>query len=155
MRLWLVGAVAALGTGAGVAQTFDEDMKPKPGKYASSKTLISLDIPGVPANMIGAVRGMVERKSTICLTPEDVEQGYREALRRSQDGECRYNSFTASGGKIEADMVCKTDEGEMRLIMNGTGTPTSSDVTMKMSGDMGGRPGSMTLRVVQDRLGDC
>ena len=155
MKVWLAGVVALLGTGAVIAQTVDESMKPQPGQYESQTQLISMDIPGMPANMMGMMKGVFERTTKICLTAEAVEEGYREALKKSQDGDCKYDSFSASGGEMEAVMVCDTDEGRMTLTMSGTGTPTTSDVTMKMTGNMGGAPGSLSMRVIQKRVGDC
>ncbi|MEM7702224.1 MAG: DUF3617 domain-containing protein [Pseudomonadota bacterium] len=155
MKVWLAGVVALLGTGAVIAQTVDEDMKPLPGQYESQITLLSMNIPGMPANMMGMMKGVFERKTKICVTAEEVEQGYKDALRKAQDGDCRYNSFSATGGKMDAVMVCDTDQGEMTMTMSGTGTPTTSDVTMKMTGDMGTGPGSMSMRVQQTRIGDC
>ncbi|MEQ5788687.1 DUF3617 domain-containing protein [Erythrobacter sp. NFXS35] len=155
MKVWLSSAVALLGAGAVMAQTLDEDMKPLPGQYESRVELISMDIPGVPANMMGMMKGAFERSVTICLTPEEVEEGYKDALRKSQDGECKYKSFSATGGKMNAEMVCDTDNGPMTLTMTGTGTPTTSDVTMMMRGNMGPGPGSMSMRVRQRRIGDC
>ena len=155
MKVWLAGVVALLGTGAVIAQTVDESMKPQPGSYESQTTLISMDIPGMPTNMMGMMKNVFERKTTICLTPEEVEEGYKDALRKVQDGSCRYKNFSATGGSIEAELVCDTDNGEMTMVMNGTGTPTTSDVTMKMTGNMGTGPGSISMRVKQKRLGDC
>ena len=155
MKVWLAGATALLGTGAVIAQTVDEATKPQPGRYDSQITLISMNIPGMPANMMGMMKGVFERKTTICLTPEEVEEGYKDALRKAQDGECRYKRFSAGGGAIDAELVCDTENGEMTMVMQGTGTKTSSDVTMKMNGDMGTGPGSMSMRVQQSRVGDC
>ena len=155
MKVWMAGVVALLGTGAVIAQTVDDNMKPRPGRYESRTELLSMDIPGLPANMMGMMKGVFERTVTICLTAEEVEEGYKDALRKSQDGECRYESFSATGGKMDAVLVCKGDEGEMRMVMTGTGTPTTSDVTMKMTGNMGTGPGSMSMRVLQKRIGDC
>ncbi|MEM7688897.1 MAG: DUF3617 domain-containing protein [Pseudomonadota bacterium] len=155
MKVWLAGVVALLGTGAVIAQTVDEDMKPQPGQYESQITLLSMDIPGLPANMTSMMKGVFERSVKICLTAEEVEQGYKDALRKAQDGDCRYDSFSATGGKMDAVLVCDTEQGEMTMVMSGTGTPTTSDVTMKMTGDMGTGPGSMSMRVQQKRIGDC
>lgn len=155
MKVWMAGVVAVLGTGAVIAQTVDENMKPQPGEYESQTQLLSMDIPGVPSNMMGMMKGMFERKITICITPEEVEQGYKDALRKSQDGDCKYESFSASGGKMDAVLVCDTDNGEMTMVMTGTGTKTTSDVTMTMTGNMGTGPGSMSMRVKQKRIGDC
>lgn len=155
MKVWLLGAAALAGAVTVAAQTIDESMKPQPGSYESQITLISMDIPGMPANMMGMMKGAFERKTTICLTPEEVEQGYKDALRKAQDGECRYKNFSATGGSIEAELVCDTENGEMTMVMSGTGTKTNSDVTMTVTGNMGTGPGSMSMRVKQKRIGDC
>ena len=155
MKVWMAGAVALLGTGVVIAQTLDEDMKPTPGQYESQIELLSMDIPGMPANMMGMMKGMFETKTKICITAEEVEEGWKDALRKSQDGECKYESFSASGGQMDAVMVCDTENGKMTMEMSGTGTSTTSYVTMKMSGNMGTGPGSMSMRVKQKRLGDC
>ena len=155
MKVWMAGVVALLGTGAVIAQTMDEALKPQPGQYESQIELLSMDIPGMPANMMGMMKGVFERKIKICITPEEVEEGWKDALRKAQDGDCKYKSFSATGGEMDAVLVCDTENGEMTMVMNGTGTPTTSDVTMKMSGNMGTGPGSMSMRVKQRRLGDC
>lgn len=155
MKVWLAGAVALLGTGAVIAQTVDEDMKPQAGKYESRTELLSMDIPGVPSNMIGMMKGAFETTVTICITPDEVEEGYKDALRKTQDGDCRYKNFSATGGRMEAEMVCDTDMGEMTMVMSGTGTATTSDITMTATGNMGPGPGSLSMRVRQKRIGDC
>ena len=75
MKVWLAGVVALLGTGAVIAQTVDDNMKPQPGRYESRTELLSMDIPGVPANMMGMMKGVFERTVTICLTAQEVEEG--------------------------------------------------------------------------------
>ncbi|MEM9310315.1 MAG: DUF3617 domain-containing protein [Pseudomonadota bacterium] len=155
MKTWLISGVAVLGAATVAAQTVDESMKPQPGSYESQITLVSADIPGLPANMLGMIKEQISRTMTVCLTPEEVEEGYKAALARTQDGECEFERFNASGGVIDAVMICDGPTGPMTMTMNGTGTTTQSDVTMNVEGDMGGGQGSMTMRVVQKRLGDC
>ncbi|MEL6239414.1 MAG: DUF3617 domain-containing protein [Pseudomonadota bacterium] len=157
MKVWLYGAAGLAGimSVAVAAQTVDESMKPQPGKYASDLTLIDADIPGLPKQMLGMIKKRMSRSTTICLTAEEVEEGYKAALARTQDGECTYERFNATGGVIDAKMICKGPNGPMTMVMNGTGTKTNSDVTMNVTGNMGGGEGAMTMRVVQTRLGDC
>ena len=157
MKAWIMGG-AALGlavAGGAIAPDIDPDMKPMAGMYESDITLLSMNMPGVPANMVDMMRGMFERKTKFCITPEEVEEGFQQAPRKSQEGECSYDSFNAANGRIDAVLVCKGENGTMTMEMSGTGTPTSSDVTMEMSGDLGTGPGSMKMRVKQRRLGDC
>jgi hypothetical protein len=57
---------------------------------------------------------------------------------------------------MDAVMVCKTPEGEARMTMDGTVTPTSSDFTATMAmqvPEMG--EGTMTFTAKHERIGDC
>ena len=131
-------------------------VKPQAGKYSSKIELLSIDVPDAPPQVAGMMKNMLSRTFDYCLTQEDVEEGFKSSLSKSQQGDCRYERFDVTGvGEIEGEMVCNADGREMRMVMEGSGTPTSSDVTMQMSGDMGVGPGSMTMRVIQNRIGDC
>ena len=114
-----------------------------------------MNIPGVPGNMAGMMKEAISQKTTFCLSEADVEEGYQSALRKSQQGDCSFERFNASGGTIDAVMTCDSEMGPMTMTINGSGTPTASDVTMEVSGKMEGSPMSMKMRVVQKRLGDC
>ena len=142
-------------TGVTIAQTVDTQTKPQSGKYESDLTLLSMNIPGVPDSMMDIMKKTISRKTTFCLTEEDVEEGYQSAMRKSQKDECTFDKFNAAGGVIDAVMTCETEMGPMTMAINGSGTPTASDVTMQVSGSMEGAPMSMKMRVVQKRLGDC
>ncbi|MEL6486723.1 MAG: DUF3617 domain-containing protein [Pseudomonadota bacterium] len=159
MRIGKLGALVGAGAIACAvvagAQAVDEITKPQPGKYNSDITLIDANIPGLPKQMLGVIKQRMSRSTEICLTAEEVEEGYKQALARTQDGECTYERFNATGGTIDAVMICESPNGPMTMTMNGTGTPTNSDVTMNVVGNMGRGEGSMTMRVVQKRIGDC
>ncbi|MFL0356023.1 DUF3617 domain-containing protein [Erythrobacter sp. GH1-10] len=145
------------------AMTMDEvasaaassDVKPMPGKYRSDVELISLDMPGAPPQVADMMRGRMSRSFDYCLTQDDVDEGFKEMTRKSQEGDCTFQRFDATGGNIDAEMTCKTGGGTMTMVMEGTGTPTSSDVTMTMSGDMGMGPTTMKFRAQHERIGDC
>ena len=159
MRIGKLGALVGAGAMACAvvagAQAIDESMKPQPGKYNSDITLIDANIPGLPKQMLGIIKKRMSRSTEICLTAEEVEEGYKQALARTQDGECTYERFNATGGTIDAVMICESPTGPMTMTMNGTGNTTNSDVTMNVVGNMGQGEGSMTMRVVQKRIGDC
>ena len=157
MKNGVVGAIILASAVAVGAQTVDPDMKPQPGEYESRMEVISVSIPGMPANMADMMRGAMNRTTKFCLTAEDVEEGFKAAMRRSQDGECQFERFNAVGGKIDAVMICQTETGPMTMNMDGIGSPTQSDVTMNVSGDMGMDEGpmNMKMRVIQNRLGSC
>ena len=152
----LAAAIAIIGPSSGKleAQEFVDEMRPLPGQYAADMRVLSVDMPDAPPDMAKMIGSMMSRKFEFCLTPEQVKENFRAILNRGQDG-CTYTRYSATGGKIDAALTCEGDEGPMTMVMSGTGTPTSSDVTMTMSGDMGMGPGSITMRVINKRLGDC
>lgn len=132
-----------------------EGLRPEPGQYKATITMTAMEIPGMPADMKGHGTGMTTTNE-YCLTQEEVDKGFEEMMKRGQNGECSYESFNLDGGKLDAVMVCKTPEGEARMTMDGTVTPTSSDfnATMKMQvPEMG--EGTMSFTAKHERIGDC
>lgn len=132
-----------------------EGLRPEPGQYKATITMTGMEIPGMPADMKGHGTGMTTT-SEYCLTAEEVEKGFEDMMKRGQNGDCTYESFNLDGGKFDAVMVCKTPEGEARMTMEGTATPTTSDftATMKMQvPEMG--EGTMSFTAKHERIGDC
>jgi hypothetical protein len=61
-----------------------------------------------------------------------------------------------AGGKLDAVMLCKAGEGDARMTMSGTVTPTTSDFTATMAMKFADAPeGTMTFTAKHERLGDC
>jgi len=138
-----------------VAKAQSEGIKPQPGLYRATVTMTGIDIPGMPADMQGHGAGMTTT-SEDCLTAEEVDKGFEELLKQGQNGECSFESFNLNGGKLDAVMVCKTPEGDARMTMNGTTTPTSSEfaATTKMNFEGMGE-GTMSFKTKHERIGDC
>jgi len=108
-----------------------------------------------PAGPAGHGGGMTTT-TEYCLTQTEVDKGYQEMMKRGQNGECTYESFNLAGGKLDAVMLCKTGEGDARMTMNGTVTPTTSDFTATMAMKFADAPeGTMTFTAKHERLGDC
>lgn len=129
--------------------------RPQPGLYRATITMTGIDIPGMGANMAGHGGGMTTTQEN-CLTKEDVAGGYEEMMKQGQDGSCRYEKFNVKGGKLDAVMLCDTPEGEARMEMTGTATPTASefDASMNMKMDGVGN-GTMRFKAKHERIGDC
>ncbi|MFN3989140.1 MAG: DUF3617 domain-containing protein [Erythrobacter sp.] len=129
--------------------------KPEAGLYRATITMTGIDIPGMGADMKGHGGGMTTTNE-YCLTKADVENGFEEMMKRGQDGSCRYDKFSVAGGKLDAVMLCQTDEGEARMEMTGTATPTGSQFDAKMNMDLDGRGnGTMRFSAKHERIGDC
>jgi hypothetical protein len=129
-----------------------EGLKPEPGQYKATITMTGMEMPGMPA---GHGAGMTTT-TEYCLTEEDVGKGFEDMMKRGQDGECSYESFNLKDGKLDAVMVCKSKDGEARMTMDGTVTPTTSDFTATMGmnvPEMG--EGKMTFTAKHERIGDC
>ncbi|OBV11999.1 DUF3617 domain-containing protein [Erythrobacter dokdonensis] len=132
-----------------------EGIKPEPGQYKATITMTAMEIPGMPADMAGHGTGMTTT-TEYCLTQEDVQDGFEEMMKRGQNGDCSYESFNLDDGNFDAVMVCRTPEGDARMSMEGTATPTTSDFTATMAmnvPEMG--EGKMTFAAKHERIGDC
>jgi len=133
-------------------------MKPLPGQYSATVEVLEIAIPGAPEGTAEMMRGMMGNTTTkYCLTQEDVEEGFEQMARRSQEGDCSFERFDVNGGTFDGRMVCNVKgQGSMTMTMHGEGTPTSSTVDMTMNGDIGGMGEStIRMRAKHERVGDC
>ena len=132
--------------------------KPEPGQYRVSMEVLEVDVPGAPPQAVEMMKNMMGGQSSeYCLTPEDVEKGYEEMARQSQDGDCSFERFDAEDGELDAKMTCDIQgQGTSTMTMTGTTTPTSSQMEMTMQGNIEGM-GESTIRMrsTHERIGDC
>jgi len=161
LKVWCAGALAITGAiGGGLPQTLmaqvsAPEVRPEPGRYEAEIEVLSIDIPGAPKQLGGIMKRAMSRTTKYCLTPEEVEEGFRAMTERSNEGDCTTDRYSYSGGQLDAVLTCRNDGRTMRIEMSGTGTPTSADIVSKMSGDMGMGPGEIQMRVKHRRLGGC
>lgn len=136
----------------------DSGVKPEPGQYRVTMEVLEVDIPGAPESAIKMMRDMMGGQThEYCLTQEDVDKGFEEMARQSQDGECTFARFDVDGGNLDAKMTCSHDgQGTMTMTMKGTGGATSSEMDMVMEGSMGGMGTStIHMKAKHQRIGDC
>jgi hypothetical protein len=132
-----------------------EAVKPEPGLYRLTATMTEVSFPGMPEELKGHGGGMTNTSEN-CLTEADVSKGYEEMLKQGQDGECSFEKFNLKGGALDAVMVCKTPQGESRMAMTGTTTPTSSEFTATTKVNLEGvGEGTMKFTAKNERIGDC
>jgi hypothetical protein len=143
-----------------VAERARDAIKPEPGLYRSNVELLEVDIPGAPegmADMMKQAMGEANTANEYCLSQEDVDRGFEEMVKNSQNGDCTFERFDADGGEIDAVMNCKTPDGNTaRMTMQGTGGPTSSEMTMTMESEVPGMgTANMRMKATHERIGDC
>ncbi|MDR7104088.1 DUF3617 domain-containing protein [Croceicoccus sp. BE223] len=146
---------------AEIASQMKNAVRPRPGQYESTAELVSLEIPGIPAEEAAKMKAMMGesfgRTSSRCLTRAEAEKGFEELAKSSQEG-CRMDSFTSNGAKFAGRMICDTADAKGTVTMSGTGTETGSQMTMTMNMQSPGLPGgamAMEMKVASRRTGDC
>lgn len=137
--------------------------KPEPGKYKSTVKVLEFDIPGLPpeqAKQMKKVMGDAAAQShEFCLTPEDVEKGYEEMVKKSSEGSCTFAKFETSANSLDAKMTCDMDEGaKADMTLTGTMAPTKSVMVMEIDHNSPQLPGGKVhtkMEVTNERIGDC
>ncbi|ABC63910.1 DUF3617 domain-containing protein [Erythrobacter litoralis] len=141
--------------------------KPEPGEYETTTELITFEVPGMGEQEAQMVRGMMEAGMTqatkYCLTEEEAEKGFEEAIREMQSGEskddCTFERFDVSGNTIDSQMKCDDGAGNVgNIAMTGTVSPTTSDMTMEFdqtSEDIPGGSMKMKVNMKSRKIGEC
>ena len=113
----------------------------------------------MPGGMGDQMKAMLSKAVTTesCVSPEQAKRGVEIMKEQMARGQCQFEKFEASGGKLDSAFTCMTAEGmQMRAASTGTYSETGSTVAAK--GEMTG-PGGVQMRVEQtmvtERIGDC
>ena len=132
-------------------------IKPEPGQYRMTMTFKTAEIPGAPPEMIEMLGRSMSNTVEYCLTEEDAEKGFEEALTRNQDDSCKIERMSMAGGDIDMAMTCDDPNTvKMQIAMAGKATETRSDLTMKMNGNIAGQgEANIEMNMTQERIGDC
>ncbi|MEO0906164.1 MAG: DUF3617 domain-containing protein [Pseudomonadota bacterium] len=132
-------------------------LRPEAGKYAVTMTMVNVDIPGAPPEMVDAMGSMMNTSTEFCLSEEDASKGFEEALSEGQDDSCTIERFDLDGGKIDMAMTCTPQEGgTMQVAMTGDVSPTRTAINVVTKGNlppMG--EANIEMNMVQERIGDC
>lgn len=145
-----------------VAQSVaDAGMKLNPGRWELTMQFKKFEVEGMPPEAKAAMSKMLGERRTFasCLTREEAEKPDGKFF--GQQGEdCRYDSFTMGGGKIDATMTCKgsgEDAGNTaKMTLAGTYGPDTYDMSMDMNGTApNGKKMVMQMGLVSKRTGEC
>ncbi len=84
-------------------------VKLQPGKWQTVVKILSIDAPGLPAQMAGPMKqqmsAMGAQTVETCVTPEMAAKPPENMFGGAQN--CTYEKFEMTGGKIDATLVCK------------------------------------------------
>lgn len=171
-RLLLIGLIAALGACGGpdvdkknasaaeVAKAVSDArgaMKFEPGRWESNVSFISMNAPGMPAEVSQAMQGALgkEHSYATCLSKADAEKPAADFFAKDAK-DCTYDHFKLGDGKIDAKMRCGADGRSVVMTMNGAYDRDSYDMMMETAIDGGDdAPVTMKMKVASNRVGDC
>lgn len=175
---WKCGTAAlALGalalTGCGQADTGPKTMeeaqkeaakleRPEPGQYSQTMKITKFDVPDAPPEFAKQMQAAMAQAQTMefCLTEEMSQKGFEEMFKEvGKGGECKYERFTVSGGKLDALLECENKtEGKGTIKMAGTVTAQGSEVSVEIDTKNPASPmGNSTvgMQMISKRIGDC
>lgn len=127
-----------------------------PGQYRTTVTIVSMNVPGMPAGMAEKMRAQ-PNVSEDCVTSDDIAELTRKSLVDADEGQtCSDNTINSANGHIEGSATCHNEDG-VSYTMQITGTYGADHVVMDMnvSGQTPGGPMSQQMHMVTDRIGEC
>lgn len=170
--LMLVAALSACGddksvekkdaSAAEVAKAVkDAGVKLKPGRWELTMNFAKFEVEGMPPEAKKAMEQMLGKGRTYsnCLTEEEAEKP-DGAFFGQEGANCRYETFTMDGGKVDAAMTCKGEgpQGatEAKMKMTGTYGADAYTMTMDMQGAApNGKTMNMTMAIAGKHAGTC
>lgn len=132
-----------------------DEIKPLPGKYKVEMQFVKAE--GLPEEMQSMMGSSMTNSTEFCLTPEMAEGGFG-TMTQQDDDSCTIKRYVIDGNDMDMAMSCSPPGAAtpMEMAMNGTVSPTKSDLTMVSKGMIPGMDeASVEMRITQERIGDC
>lgn len=136
--------------------------RPEPGLYSQTMKVTKFEVPEAPEAMKAQMKAaMGEAQQTeFCLTEEMSQKGFEEMFREvGNEGECKYQTFTVAGGKLDAVLECESpQQGKGTIKMAGNVGSDGSDVTVEVNTTNPASPmgnSVIGMQMVSKRIGDC
>lgn len=132
-------------------------LKMRPGEWETTVETLKVDAPGMPKEMAGLMAGQQKMTMRSCITAAQAEQPSGDLFRGKTDGNCKYEDFTVSGGRVKGKMTCSGGgtPGSVTLEMDGRYGGESYEINQKMRTDVQGMAMNVEARVTARRVGDC
>jgi len=128
----------------------------QPGQYRTTVTIVSMNMPGLPAGMAEKMRAR-PNVTEDCVTSDDVAELTRKSLVNEESGQhCTENSITSANGRIDGTATCSNgDGGSYTMQMHGAYGSNHVEMDMTMSGQTPMGPMQQQMHMVTDRIGEC
>lgn len=129
-----------------------------PGRWESTIKVEKLDLGQMPPQVRQVIEQELgkERKLISCLTAEEAGKPDADFFGGDKSGDCTYDTYDVTGGRLNVEMSCKTGKGVQKVRLNGTYSADTYSMTMSTSGDAGlGQPMLMTMNIASRRTGAC
>jgi hypothetical protein len=138
----------------------DDELKVRPGKWQTSVTLETIDVPGMPPEAAAEIKKTMASAVSghqTCLTAEQARKP-KEDFFAGAGSNCRYDKFSMDGGKISGTMRCTHQGGTQMIEFDGTYSPEEYHMRMAStlaSGSSPGGPMKMVMSMASNRIGEC
>jgi hypothetical protein len=136
--------------------------RPKPGLYKQSMTITKFEIPGAPPQMAAQMQAAMSKaqEHDFCMTEQMANEGFRDMFDKvGKGGECKYDRFDVTGGKLDALLLCENQaQGKGTITLAGKVGEEGSDVTVAIDQQGGQAPmanAKIAMHLVSQRIGDC
>ena len=141
-------ANASAGAGGGSAATM------RAGEWEMTTQVVSMNIPNMPQGMAPPTPPPTTVRS--CLTEEQVAQPNANFLTgKGENGGCRSENMSMTGGRIQGSVVCTAQGSEMRMTLSGTFGAESLDLTQQVHASAQGQTMQTEVRTTGRRVGEC
>ena len=135
----------------------DAGLSFQPGRWESTMKFVKMEMEGMPPEakeMMSKVMGK-DKTFASCLTKEQAEKPDSKFFGQA-DERCKYDSFSMGGGKIDAKMTCKAEQGTQTMTMTGSYTADTYQLTTAVNGTGPmGKGMSMEMALSAKRTGEC
>ena len=131
----------------------------QPGEYKMNMELVEIVDPAAKPEEIEQAKQafamMGSMAPTKCMTEEELKSPMIDMAENMQNGDCEVVDMTSNGGRMTADMVCKSEEGEATVKLDSTSTKTSTQMTMTAEEKTAEGPKRVVMKMGMERQGDC
>lgn len=141
-----------------VADAGGSDLHLTAGRWESTLEFTEVNAPGMPPEMASVMKGMIgeAQNYATCLSKEEAEKPDADFFS-GEDKDCTHEHFKMGGGRIDAKMVCKSDDGgRVTNAMAGTYSPRAYDMVMESHAEGGEQAGmAMKMKIKSAYVGAC